>query len=403
VDLVEGLEPESVSAGFTDRVMHRVAACPQPREGAATTTPWSRLWSALVSFGHQLSDHPERHSAQNEPRRDVPGWLAGWAGGGAIVAKKALWAIAGLAVVVILVVVYFNGARTGNQGAEGTIGAAQRYRGAQPTSADVTAEQTAAHQFLQSDLFARMIRDKNVRSVLQDKEACDLINKALALAGADDQEAWAALGKMKVAVQEDKEVSAALTSKVARNAIHAMTEAAALKHGATKNALLDETLLADLREARNALQGATDEQWAAALKSKTQAIALAKAQQDPLAAVRRNHAFQVAMAEDKDAFMNLVAGRRFRDALEDSTFMNVLKSKNALKAIEADDFAALIMNHRNFMDAFDNAEFANLIHNARFMAVLGDEAFMEAFHSPGFKASLKNWAEIDNALKAKAQ
>ena len=148
-----------------------------------------------------------------------------------------------------------------------------------------------------------------------------------------------------------------------------------------------------------ALAGATDEQWLEALNSQRNAIALAKSQEDPLAAVRRNQAFKAAMAEDKEAFANLVALRRFRDALEDSNFLNVLKSEPALNVIAADNFADLFSRHRKFMDAFDNAEIANLIHNARFMTVLGDETFMAAFHNSGFRASLKNSAGIEAELR----
>ena len=81
-----------------------------------------------------------------------------------VVAKKALWGIAGLAVVVILAVVYFNGTRSVDQGAQGTIGAADRYRGAQPSS--VAAKAGDAQEFLQSDTFDRLVKDKNVRSLL---------------------------------------------------------------------------------------------------------------------------------------------------------------------------------------------------------------------------------------------
>ena len=54
-------------------------------------------------------------------------------------AKKALWGIAGLAVIVILGVVYFNGTRSVSQGAEGTIAAANRAVGAQPSSVNAKA------------------------------------------------------------------------------------------------------------------------------------------------------------------------------------------------------------------------------------------------------------------------
>jgi hypothetical protein len=71
--------------------------------------------------------------------------------------------------VIILGVVYFNGTRTVDQGAQGTIGGAERYRGAQP--ANVAVKEGDVQKFLQSDVFDRIIKDEHVLKLLDNKEA----------------------------------------------------------------------------------------------------------------------------------------------------------------------------------------------------------------------------------------
>ena len=162
--LVTSLEPSDPPGTFADRVMQAVAAS---RVEPAT---WRQRARARV---HQLFGWSSGHLHQETPSGAFFRWATGWTGGGAIVAKKALWAVAGLAVVIILVVVYFNGARTVDQGAQGTIGAADRYRGAQPSS--VAVKEGNAQKFFQTDTFDRLIKDKHVLKLLADRETCELL------------------------------------------------------------------------------------------------------------------------------------------------------------------------------------------------------------------------------------
>ena len=155
-----GLGPEEPPAGFSDRVMAEVASVSPPRPA------WHRRLASLpAAFGRQLFPWFAHRSEQGHHSSDSFR-RAGMAGGGVIVAKKALWGVAGLAVVVILAVVYFNGTRTVDQGAQGAIGAASRYRAEPMSGKDVVLRDVAAQEFLQSDTWDRLLKDKNVRSMI---------------------------------------------------------------------------------------------------------------------------------------------------------------------------------------------------------------------------------------------
>ncbi len=170
----------SPPTALAERVMAAVAESPPPRRG------WRERVGALAGgMGHQLFDGFPHHSEQDKAH--VESYRkAGMAGGGVIVAKKALWGIAGLAVIVVLAVVYFNGTRSVDQGAQGTIGAADRYRGAQPSSKDVVLDNAEVQAFLQSDSFDRLLKDKNVRALLGNAALCKaLADPAVAKAFAD--------------------------------------------------------------------------------------------------------------------------------------------------------------------------------------------------------------------------
>ena len=181
---VDGLGPEEPPIGFSDRVMAEVAAVSPPRPA------WHRRLASLpAAIGRQLFPWFAHRSQQGSHSSDSFR-KAGMAGGGVIVAKKALWGVAGLAVVVILAVVYFNG-RTVDQGAQGAIGAADRYRGAQPSSVD--AKPGNAQAFLQSDTFDKIVKNKDIRSLLGDPEICALLASDEFAALAKNQGAMAAL------------------------------------------------------------------------------------------------------------------------------------------------------------------------------------------------------------------
>src|SRR6187200_3257811 len=89
--------------------------------------------------------------------------------GGRFMARKALIGLAAAAAVV-LVVFAITGYPPVGKDTQGTIGQAQRYQAAQPQLAakDVKLGDTAAQQFMQTDVFDRLIKDEASRKLLGD-------------------------------------------------------------------------------------------------------------------------------------------------------------------------------------------------------------------------------------------
>jgi hypothetical protein len=253
--LVDSLGPSDLPESFSDRVMEEVA---RSRAGPATWGQRVRAWL------DQLLGRVPGHLQQETTSGAVVRWNTGSAGGGDIVAKKALWAVAGLAVVIILGVVYFNGTRTVDQGAQGTIGGAERYRGTQPASVAVT--EGDVQKFLQSDTFDRIIKDKNVRSLLGNHTLC------AALAG---EEYTVLVRKHKTALADpDTEVAIrrlqadgaldnpdAMTALGRADVALALREdavAVAMKNGLVMQLLGDAGIQAELLKLSAALRGYAD-------------------------------------------------------------------------------------------------------------------------------------------------
>lgn len=320
-------------------------------------------------------------------------------------AKNALWAVAGLALAVIVGVMYYNGTRTVDQGAESTIGAAQRYRGAQPIAADVKADQVAAQQFLQTDLFDRMIKDKNVRNMLSDPTTCDVLRRVAQVAvaaqgGEDTKEAWADLHRAsKALAQAPDEGYAALRSRKARAAITEMEDVAALKRKELRAFLGDAEAAGLYRRAQASFAGQPDEAWAEALHSQ-KALKVASADGDALNLLRRNATFKAAMAAEPQEMANLARRLAVMDALDDAAFLDLWKSQPAMALVDDESFASLMKKHGRFMNAFDDAEFANLMRQPRFTNVFGENAdFAEAMALNGFSAALREKSALTARLK----
>ena len=80
---------------------------------------------------------------------------------------KVLW---GLAAAAAIVLAFFSvtGFPPTLGGTEGAIGAAKRYQAGQIAASDVKLGDQSAQEFLQSDLFDKLMKDESVRKALTD-------------------------------------------------------------------------------------------------------------------------------------------------------------------------------------------------------------------------------------------
>ena len=80
---------------------------------------------------------------------------------------KVLWGLAAAAAIVLAVLAY-TGFPPVEDGTEGAIGAAKRYQAGQIAASDVKLGDQSAQQFMQSDLFDRIMKDESMRKALSD-------------------------------------------------------------------------------------------------------------------------------------------------------------------------------------------------------------------------------------------
>src|SRR6476469_3777974 len=85
--------------------------------------------------------------------------------GGTVMAKKVLIGLAAAAAIVLCVLAY-TGFPPAGHGVEGTIGAATRYRAEQIKSSDVKITDAEVQDFMQSDVFHKLVSDKAARQAL---------------------------------------------------------------------------------------------------------------------------------------------------------------------------------------------------------------------------------------------
>jgi hypothetical protein len=177
--------------------------------------------------------------------------------GGAGMRTKVLWGLAAAAAIVLAVFAY-KGFPPDLGGSEGAIGAATRYQAGQIAASDVKLGDQATQEFLQSDLFDKLMKDESVRKALSDPG----IRQALA-----DPAIRVALADSALrAALTDPEMRKALSDPGIRAALNDPAMRVALSNPGIAKALRDPSLAAALASAdlRAAL---TSNGLAAALKS----------------------------------------------------------------------------------------------------------------------------------------
>ena len=113
--------------------------------------PPARVLRAVIDHVHDNA--PE---ALNESQTTATGGL---------MRTKVLWGLAAAAGIVLAVLAY-TGFPPESGGSEGAIGAAKRYQAGQMATSDVKLGDQAAQEFLQSDLFDKLMKDETVVAAL---------------------------------------------------------------------------------------------------------------------------------------------------------------------------------------------------------------------------------------------
>jgi len=410
--VVDSLGPEDLPESFSDRVM----------EAVARSHPEPATWRGRVRARlDQLLGRVPGHLQQERPGEAFVRWNTGWAGGGGIVAKKALWAAAGLAVVIILGVVYFNGTRTVDQDAQGTIGGAERYRGTQPSGVAVT--EGDVQKFLQSDVFDRIIKDERVLKLLENKEArallaeegmAELCARAAVKAGLTDEEVANALrGDGFRGVMADSEAAAELTSRGLLVSLAHPDVLMALRDETTRNMLLDPEVAAELQK-QGVQEGLKDPELVeiAIKESKGKGSAVERrklAENADLDAALKENKLRVLLANDtigaalradtklavmvaQPRFASVIGNAKVRALLNDKAWETAARGQKLQVMLDDTEFAADLARNKNLQLMLGNPDVLSAIQNPE---------FMEALHSNRALSAALNSSALDSALARK--
>src|SRR5258706_5671942 len=106
--------------------------------------------------------------------------------------RKVMWGLA-TAAAITLAVFAIKGFPPVGRGAEGTIGAAQKYQAPQIADKDVVLGDAAVQEFLQSDTFERVMNDVDARSLLADAGVRSALENAELRKALEDPEIRASL------------------------------------------------------------------------------------------------------------------------------------------------------------------------------------------------------------------
>src|SRR6266542_268530 len=199
--------------------------------------------------------------------------------GGRFMARKVLIGLAAAAAVV-LVTFAITGYPPVGKGTEGTVGQAQRYQAPQPQMAakDVKLGDTAVQQFMQTDVFDRLVKDETSRKLLSDATVRQALSSPALVAALRDgavvqllsDKAFMQLLSNDAVAQllSNDAVARALSDQASAAALIAAAKAQAVSSGAVAQATSNDAAQAKALKNDSALAGVlTNQAMVQALRS----------------------------------------------------------------------------------------------------------------------------------------
>jgi hypothetical protein len=167
------------------------------------------VMSRVAASGHQ---NRQGSIVPISSRRDIP------------MTRKVMWGLA-VAAAVVLAVFAVTGFPPVGHGIEGTVGAAKKYNAQQMTASDVTLGDAAAQQFLQSEAFDRILKDRDARSILANADVRQILRNDVIARAIGDREMREVLASNDLArLFNDAEIRAELSAQY-RSAVAAVRQA----------------------------------------------------------------------------------------------------------------------------------------------------------------------------------
>ena len=308
---------------------------------------------------------------------------------GGLMRTKVLWGLAAAAGIVLAVLAY-TGFPPESGGSEGAIGAAKRYQAAQIAASDVKLGDQAAQEFLQSDLFDKLVRDDNARKLLNDTNFKQL-------AGSVEFRSLVGRQEFKNLVDSkalfDVNVSAALSDLDLAEQLNSVELAEAFANDHFMKALSDVEFREGLR-----MKGFSAD---TALKLKAR-VGDEIAFKDQL---RRQGMFDTMLKSQ--AFLKALDSLEFRQALATESFAKAFSSLEFKTALDNEQFRSLIAD-AGFRNMLQRQGLARMMgdQNFKIMASSGaleltmkSDAMMRALNANGFSQALQT-TQLTTALSA---
>jgi len=289
--------------------------------------------------------------------------------------KKILLGTAAFGAVVI-VAAWFMGFPPGNDGTEATVGAATRYQGAQMTSKDVKLGSTDVQTFIQSDVFAKLVRNPDTRATLKrlgsDAAFRETFFSKTALDAMQNQDMQAAI--------KGSDVEVAFGQPAFLDTLRVPAFAAAAGKPAFL-ALLAQPAFVDMM--RKSGEGQKDFYTFPGMQvaMKDPDIALVFADKASLDAMR------------KPAFAESLREPTMIAALNQPAFAQML-AKPALVTMMTEPSFVSTMRDPAMLSAFRDATFLSALNNDTFLSALSQSNLVDVMRSPAF-----NSAFLDAARK----
>jgi hypothetical protein len=256
--------------------------------------------------------------------------------GDAFMARKVLMGLAAAAAVV-LVTFSITGYPPAGKGTQGTIGQAQRYEAAQPqmSANDVKLGDTAVQQFMQTDVFDRLLKDDTARKLLSDASVRQALGNPALIAALHDG--------VVVQLLNDKVFVAFLASDAAGRLLKNDVIAHALADEGTAQALIGAAKVGVSSPGMIATAARNDAALTAALR-------------DPaIVAALRSEAVQRAVGSG--ALMSALKVDAVRQALSADAIQHAVATGLLQQALASDAFAKAL-NTAGFVAAMPSAQFA---------------------------------------------
>ena len=308
---------------------------------------------------------------------------------GGLMRTKVLWGLAAAAGIVLAVLAY-TGFPPDSGGSEGAIGAAKRYQAGQIAASDVKLGDQAAQEFLQSDLFDKLVRDDNARKLLNDTNFKQL-------AGSVEFRSLVGRQEFKNLVDSkalfDVNVSAALSDLDLAEQLNSVELAEAFANDHFMKALSDVEFREGLR-----MKGFSAD---TALKLKAR-VGDEIAFKDQL---RRQGMFDTMLKSQ--AFLKALDSLEFRQALATESFAKAFSSLEFKTALDNEQFRSLIAD-AGFRNMLQRQGLARMMgdQNFKIMASSGaleltmkSDAMMRALNANGFSQALQT-TQLTTALSA---